>query len=382
MDTCLQADKDGRIVVSCDPVCITKSTIKFLLLNSSVYFGEVLSQCRAVIVAGGTMAPIPDFVARLVAKNLPEPVPVSVFTCGHVVPAHHLLPLAVCKGPSGIPLNFSFKNRADPHLGPKLMKELGQMVLNFCNVCPDGMVLFLPSYDYEQKLYDTWNQLGILAKLEVKKKIFREPHEVGAVDAVLEAYGSCIAEGKRGSLLLSVVGGKLSEGINFKDELGRCIIMVGLPFANSHSAELKEKMEYLKSLEAAAARGCGGGGGGGRRGGDASPAKGDRDAGSVSVHACACAGAVCRCCLRVRVVRNPLLLFCISMIIRVMVLTTSMQYTTACKGACHPSLCLVLTQNLRHIACLLLMHMHVVCVLLARAPLVHRNTMKTCACGQ
>ena len=292
------ADKDGRIVINCDPVCITKSTIKFLLLNSSVYFGEVLTQCRAVIVAGGTMAPIPDFVARIVAKDLPKPVPISVFTCGHVVPAHHLLPLAVCQGPSGLPLNFSFKNRADPHLGPTLMKELGQMVLNFCNVAPDGMVLFLPSYDYEQKLYEAWSQLGILAKLEAKKKVFREPHEVGAVDAILEAYGRCIAEGKRGSLLLSVVGGKLSEGINFKDELGRCIIMVGLPFANSHSAELKEKMEYLKSLEATSPR--------------PSPAKSSRDAGSVRiwtvcvwcacVRACACARA--RVCMNVCVYVN------------------------------------------------------------------------------
>jgi chromosome transmission fidelity protein 1 len=71
------------------------------------------------------------------------------------------------------------------------------------------------------------------------------------VDSVLEAYGQCIAEGKRGSLMLSVVGGKLSEGINFKDALGRCIIMVGLPFANQQSPELQEKMQYLNSLQAA-----------------------------------------------------------------------------------------------------------------------------------
>jgi len=94
------ADKDGRIAIMCDPVCITKSTIKFLLLNSSVYFEEVLSECRAVIVAGGTMAPIPDFVARLVPQTVGVTTPVSIFTCGHVVPAHHLLPLAMCQGPS------------------------------------------------------------------------------------------------------------------------------------------------------------------------------------------------------------------------------------------------------------------------------------------
>ena len=37
------------------------------------------------------MAPIPDFVARLVAKDLPTPVPVSVFTCGECILFLHVL---------------------------------------------------------------------------------------------------------------------------------------------------------------------------------------------------------------------------------------------------------------------------------------------------
>ena len=87
--------------------------------------------------------------------------------------------------------------------------------------------------------------------------MFRETRSGGApVDAVLAAYANAI-EGERdegseetGALLLSVVGGKMSEGINFKDRLGRCVVVIGMPFPNLYSpgTKLRKMLSVVTTL--------------------------------------------------------------------------------------------------------------------------------------
>ena len=50
-------------------------------------------------------------------------------------------------------------------------------------------------------------------------------------------------------MLFAVIGAKLSEGLNFADDLARCVAVVGLPFANLGSVELQERMKYVRRLE-------------------------------------------------------------------------------------------------------------------------------------
>lgn len=75
-------------------------------------------------------------------------------------------------------------------------------------------------------------------------QVLREPKKSNQVDEVLKEYSK---SAKKGALLFSVVGGKLSEGLNFNDDLGRCVLVIGLPYPNMMNPELKEKMNYLNT---------------------------------------------------------------------------------------------------------------------------------------
>ncbi|CAL7940588.1 unnamed protein product [Xylocopa violacea] len=234
---------DGRIFVIPGPT-IGQSIIKFLLLNPAAHFHDIVRDARAVILAGGTMAPMNEFTEQLFVAAGAMPERIVTFSCDHIVPKENIICNIMTHGPSGVEFEFNFQNRQNT----KLLDELGRTLLNLCNVIPAGIVVFLPSYNFEDLMYKHLEKSGIIAKLSSKKHIFREPKLASQVNETLEQYSLRIKKPQspqNGSLLFSVVGGKLSEGLNFSDDLGRCIIIVGMPYPNIKSLELQEKIKYL-----------------------------------------------------------------------------------------------------------------------------------------
>jgi len=51
------------------------------------------------------------------------------------------------------------------------MDELSRSILNISRVVPGGVVIFLPSYEYENLFYTHLKGSGILSKIEAKKKV-------------------------------------------------------------------------------------------------------------------------------------------------------------------------------------------------------------------
>lgn len=235
-------NNDGRVIVSTGNI-VAKSSIKFLLLDPAVTVKDIISKARSVILAGGTMEPKGELQERLFIACDANPSRIVNFSCGHVIPPSHILPIILTSGPTGKKLDFSYESRGST----ANMNELGRVLVNMCNTVPAGIVCFFPSYEYENSVFTHLQKHGIIENISKKKKVFREPKKSSEVESVLSDYAKAIhtATGKNGALLFSVVGGKLSEGLNFSDDLGRCVMVVGMPYPNIKSPELVEKMNYL-----------------------------------------------------------------------------------------------------------------------------------------
>ncbi|CEJ56820.1 Putative DEAD_2 protein [Penicillium brasilianum] len=221
--------------------------LKYMLLDPTNHFREIVEDARAVILAGGTMSPMSDYMNHLFSYVPPERL--DTFSYGHVIPHTNLVAQSLTKGLMGSDFDFTYEARNSE----KMITDLGRTIATLCQVIPDGVVAFFPSYDYLSQVVGVWqkpipngNGSTILSLMSNKKKILYESRDsTTSTDTLLQEYTSAVSTGQ-GALLLSVVGGKLSEGINFSDELGRGVLIIGLPFPNIRSAVWQAKIKYIE----------------------------------------------------------------------------------------------------------------------------------------
>lgn len=200
----------------------------------------------------------------------------TTFSCGHVVPPSNVYLTCLSKGPTNkTTLNFSHSKR----YSRQVCDEIGRVLVNFCSIVnKGGLIVFLPSYSYQDYLFRQWKKRNpatsttttattktIWEQLVQKKHgaVYSEPKNARDVDYVLGQYAKANQQAavssatspislqsnsnarSCGALLFCVIGGKMSEGINFADEMARCVLLVGLPYPDITDAELKEKMDSL-----------------------------------------------------------------------------------------------------------------------------------------
>lgn len=209
--------------------------LRYLLLDPSEHFRDIVEEARAVILAGGTMSPMDEYKQQL----FPFVHSIETLSCGHLIPTSQLLVRSITADSQG-PLEFSFKNRDVAASA----QRVGRVLEDLARVVRGGLVVFFPSYGFLDETTTRWKTTGVFEKLHAIKPVYCDGRN-GAAEDIFKSYSEAIRAGPQGAILLSVLGGKLSEGINFSDDLGRCVVVVGLPFPNLETPEWKAKLQYI-----------------------------------------------------------------------------------------------------------------------------------------
>lgn len=193
------------------------------------------------------MTEMDDYIRHLFAYVHPDRL--KLWSCGHIMPKENLIVWPLTRSSNDVALDFTYSKRNLP----VMIDALGQSLIRISGIVPDGMVVFFPSYSYLDDVVRLWQKEAfqgakrICDLLSLHKPVFQETKNTAGVETLLREYTQSVDNGK-GGLLLSVVGGKMSEGINFADKLGRAVVVVGLPFPNVQSAQWKAKLEYIGKI--------------------------------------------------------------------------------------------------------------------------------------
>uniref|UniRef100_A0A0E0C458 Helicase ATP-binding domain-containing protein n=1 Tax=Oryza meridionalis TaxID=40149 RepID=A0A0E0C458_9ORYZ len=176
-------------------------TLSWWCFNPGLAMEEFLKLgVRSIILTSGTLSPLDSLALEL---NLEFPVRLEN---PHVIASDQIWVGVVPVGPSGHPLNSSYRTRETlkykQELGITIGRQLRTPNINFARIVPDGLLVFFPSYSMMDKCINCWKD-------------------------------------------------RVSEGLDFADRAGRAVIVTGMPFATPTDPKVWLKRDYLDKLGSA-----------------------------------------------------------------------------------------------------------------------------------
>ncbi|KAK6089653.1 hypothetical protein P3W45_001419 [Vairimorpha bombi] len=222
--------------------------LRLACLDSSIAISQVFSKFKNVIITSGTLSPIEMYPKIL---NF---VPKKIVEIGATLDRNSISPLILIKGndqmtikstseDSGVNnITTSFSLRSEP----SVVRNYGTLIIELSKSVPDGLICFFPSYIYMEEIVSLWSESNIINDIMKNKLIFIESPDYRETELALDNYKKACRCG-RGAVLFSVARGKVSEGVDFEDGYGRCVVMIGVPFQYTESIRLKKRLEFMRS---------------------------------------------------------------------------------------------------------------------------------------
>lgn len=209
--------------------------LHFTCLDASIAMKPVFERFQSVIITSGTISPLDMYPKMLNFETVIQ----QSYTM--TLSRKSFLPMIVTKGSDQVAISSRFEIRNDP----SVVRNYGNLLIEFSKLTPDGMVVFFPSYLYMESIISMWQTMGILDEVWKYKLILVETPDSQETSLALETYRTACCNG-RGAVMFCVARGKVSEGIDFDHHYGRTVLMIGVPFQYTESRILKARLEFLR----------------------------------------------------------------------------------------------------------------------------------------
>lgn len=210
--------------------------INFWCFNPGFGMANLINrEVHSIILTSGTLTPLKPLISELaldVDFQLENP---------HIIKPSQVLARIISQGPDGTPLNANYNNRDNP----KYIHSLGLTIKTIASFTPNGLLVFFPSYTLMNKTKEMWESSGMWKSINDVKPIFSEPRRKDEFDTCMNDYYTAVNI-SRGAIFMAVLRGKVSEGLDFKDQNGRAVIVIGLPFPPYLDPRVVLKKEYLQ----------------------------------------------------------------------------------------------------------------------------------------
>ncbi len=194
----------------------------YRLLDPSILSRDVFTRIHSSILMSGTLHPggmYADLLGlereRLILKEYPSPFP----------PENRLAVVT-------LDLTTLYRKRDE-----SMMQAMAKEVAAIARACPGNLAAFFPSYNLLARVAEKMGKLPLRKQIIAESPDWDKTRRDAALVQLLELKGN------GGGLLMGVLGGSFSEGIDFKDNLLSCVIIGGLPISPP-TVEVKALNDY------------------------------------------------------------------------------------------------------------------------------------------
>lgn len=197
--------------------------IAYRNLDPGEISGPIFKGCDSAVLMSGTLSPPSMFgdilgmsKDRRMEKEYPSPFP----------------------GRNRLVLLEEGVTTAYKRRGEKMYRTIGERVVSLSGRVPGNVAVFFPSYSIMNDVKDYfWG---------CPKPLLMEERSMSRRDKEKMIEDLFSAREKGGAILLAVMGGSLSEGVDYRDNLLSGVMVVGLPFAPP-SLEVQSLRSYFRT---------------------------------------------------------------------------------------------------------------------------------------